>query len=99
VNQSLTTLYMKYIVEIQLNTVDSYMKIVLLHENRITMKMYYLFLGVTYLTMFQECTIIFRSECSPEKILPITLPLRIMLLINTKYNFTTILHQYCGSTL
>ena len=80
-NQSLTTLYMKYIVEIQLNTVDSYMKIVLLHENRITMKMYYLFLGVTYLTMFQECTIIFRSECSPEKILPITLPLRIMLLI------------------
>jgi len=72
--------------EIQLNTIDSYMRI--LHENRNTMKMYYLFLGVTYyLAMFQKCTIIFRSECSPEKILPITLSLRIMLLINTNITF------------
>ena len=67
VNQSLTTRYMKYIVEIQLNTIDSYMRVVILYDNRNTMKMYYLFLGVTYLTMFQKCTIIFRSECSPEK--------------------------------
>ncbi len=51
-NQSLTTEYMKYIVEIQLTTIDSYMRIVILHDDRNTMKMYYLFLGVTYLTMF-----------------------------------------------
>ena len=48
-NQSLTTGYMKYIVEIQLNTIDSYMRVVILYDNRNTMKMYYLFLGVTYL--------------------------------------------------
>jgi len=51
-NQSLTTGSMKYIVEIQLNKIDSYMRIVILHDNRNTMKMYYLFLGVTYLTIF-----------------------------------------------
>jgi len=44
---------MKYIVEIQLNTIDSYMRIVILHDNRNTMKMYYLFLGVTF---FLQCS-------------------------------------------
>jgi len=87
---------MKYIVEIQLNTIDSYMRIVILHDNKNTMKMYYLFLGVTYLTMFQKSLYSAVNDHQKNFTNNITIAHNV---INTKYNFTTILHQYCGSTL